>query len=175
MGRYTDSRREGLVPPLPDPRELTETQRQDLCEQALEQAEQLRRGKRYREGIDLLVDVLKYGLEKPQLYFRLGNLYFDGGDLSRAEYAYKRAIAEDPNHASAHHNLGVVYRSQKRITESVRFLKKARRLELRHPRRVDVSPEQKKTLKRAILPMLGVPALILIVLVIVVLILSRGT
>lgn len=121
-----------------------------ICREALERAEELRREGKYREGIELLVEALKYGIEKPMIYFRLGNLYFDAGDLSRAEYAYKRAIEEDPKFASAYHNLGVVYRRQGKIGLSVKMLKKARRLELLFPRskREELSMVEKRTLLR---------------------------
>ncbi len=122
--------------------------RERICRAALARAEELRRAKRYGEGIELLIEALKYGVEKPAIYFRLGNIYFDAGDLSRAEYAYKRAIEEDPRHALAHHNLGVVYRRQRKIGLSVKMLKKARRLELLHPRAADLSPEEKRALLR---------------------------
>ncbi len=146
-----------------------------LCERSVERAERLRREKRYREGIDLLVEALKYGEEKTLIYFRLGNLYFDGGDLARAEYAYKRAIEEDPRHTSAHHNLGVVYRRQNRVSESVRYLKKARRLELRHPRGGKLTSEQRKAGKKVLLPVAAAPALVLVVIIIIVFLLSRLT
>lgn len=124
---------------------------------ALVQAEALRQKKRHKEAIDLLVDVLRYGEEKAAVYFRLGNVYFDAGDLARAEYAYTRAIQEDPRYASAHHNLGVVYRKQGKIAESVKMLKKARSLEVRYPKQVELTPEQKKAVWRLAWPMILVP------------------
>lgn len=102
-------------------------------EKALEEAERLRREGHYREGIELLIDALKYGQEKAKIYFRLGNLYFDLGDLERAEYSYKRAIEHDPEHVNAHHNLSVVYRRQGRIGEYVKLRKRALRLAARRP------------------------------------------
>lgn len=119
------------------------------------------------------MDVLRYGVNKAQVYFRLGNLYFDYGELSRAEYAYKRAIEEDPKHASAHHNLGVVYRRQGKISQAVKMLKKARKLEIRYPRQMQLSPEQKKLARRMALPMLAVPVLILIAILLVAYLVSR--
>ena len=123
----------------------------------------------------MLSDVLRYGIDKAQVYFRLGNLYFDAGDLTRAEQAYKRAIEEDPTHASAHHNLGVVYRRQGDIVRSIRMLKKARKLEIRHPRQVALTPEQKSFLKRMALPMLVVPVLALIAVLLLIYVLTRFT
>jgi tetratricopeptide (TPR) repeat protein len=148
MAGYKGSEGEALVPPLPEPEALTLEERGRICRAALARAEELRRAKRYKEGIDLLVEALKYGIEKPTIYFRLGNIYFDAGDLARAEYAYKRAIEEDPRHALAHHNLGVVYRKQGKIGPSVKMLKKARKLELLHPRKVNLSAGEKQTLVR---------------------------
>lgn len=157
MAGYQGGEGKAFVPPLPDPAELTASARRELVREVLEHAEELRRQKRYKEAIDLLVDLLRYGEEKATIYFRLGNVYFDAGDLSRAEYAYQRAIQEDPHHVSAHHNLGVVYRKQGKISESVKMLKKARRLELRHPKKVELTPEQKKALWRLAWPMMLVP------------------
>ncbi|MFO8034759.1 MAG: tetratricopeptide repeat protein [Candidatus Bipolaricaulota bacterium] len=173
--RYGSGGREDLVPPLPEPGELTETERRELCERALEQVERLRREKRYREGIDILVEALKYGLEKPLVYFRLGNIYFDSGDLSRAEYTYKRAIDEDPQYASAYNNLGVVYRKQGRVSESVRYLKKARRLELRYPQRRKPSDKQRENSQLRGFPMRALPIIVIVALVIVALLVSRLT
>ena len=152
---------------------MTEGERRRICDRALAQAEEFRRAGRHQEGIALLVDVLRYGVNKAQVYFRLGNLYFDSGDLSRAEYAYKRAIEEDPKHASAHHNLGVVYRRQGKISQSVKMLKKARKLEIRYPRQMQLSPEQKKLARRMALPMLAVPVLILTAILLVAYLVSR--
>ena len=117
-------------------------------QRALGRAEELRRAGRCEEGIALLLDALRYGVAKAQVLFRLGNLYFDRGDLTRAEHAYRRATEEDPRHSSAHHNLGVVYRRQGRIAQSVRMLKKAQRLDLRYPPSVELSSEQKRVARR---------------------------
>lgn len=137
-------------------------------EEALEEAERLRRAGRYREGIELLVEVLQYGIEKAKIYFRLGNLYFDAGDLKRAEYAYRRAIEHDPEHVNAYHNLSVVYRRQGRIGEYVKLHKRALRLAGRHPERVRLSEEQVRRARRLTfkLFLFGVGFLVLLVLVI---------
>ncbi len=110
---------------------------------------------------------LRYGEDKAQLFFRLGNLYFDSGDIARAEHAYRRATEEDPRHASAHHNLGVVYRKQGKVSQSVRMIKKAQWLDLRHPRRVELSPVQKRNIRRWARPMVVAPLAILLVILII--------
>ncbi|MCR4404229.1 MAG: tetratricopeptide repeat protein [Candidatus Acetothermia bacterium] len=117
-------------------------------EAALEEAERLRQAGNYREGIALLVSALQFGEKTAQIYFRLGNIYYDSHDLDRAEYAYKKAIEHDPAHVSAHHNLAVVYRKQGRISEYVKQRKQALRLAGRHPERVQLSEEQARRVKR---------------------------
>jgi tetratricopeptide (TPR) repeat protein len=173
MVGYKDREGEALSPPLPDPRELTAAERREICERALARAEELRRAGRLEEGIALLLDAAKYKLELAKIHFRLGNLYFDSGDLERAEQAYLRAVEEDPKYASAYHNLGVVYRRQGKIGQSVKMLKKARRLELRYPRPVKLSQDQKAFLKRMALPMISVPILGLIVILAIIYLIFR--
>jgi len=110
---------------------MTPEEKLALVEQALARAEELRRAGSHKEGIHLLVEALQYGLERPRLYRRLGNLYIDAGDLSRAEYAYKRVLELDPNDVNATHNLAVVYKRQKRVSLFVKTYKKAQRLAMR--------------------------------------------
>lgn len=100
-----------------------------LVEEALEKAERLRKARQFQEGIDLLIDALQHKVHMDKVYYRLGNLFFDAGDLARAEYAYQRAIETNPGHVNAHHNLAVVYRKTGRIHDSVRMRKRATRLE----------------------------------------------
>ncbi len=135
-------------------------------ERALARAEELRREGKPEEGIALLLDALRHGEAKAQVLFRLGVLYFERGDLGRAEYAFRRAIEEDPHHASAHHNLGVVYRRQGKVAQSVKMLKRAQWLELRYPRRVELSPERRAAVRRAgwvaFVPLLALGLLVLV-------------
>lgn len=108
---------------------LAREEAEQRVREALEKAERARRRRRYNEGITLLLDALQYGVHKDMVYYRLGNIYFDAGDLVRAEYAYRRAIEENPYHVNAHHNLAVVYKKTGRIEDSVRMQKRAVRLE----------------------------------------------
>jgi len=112
-------------------------------ESAIIKAEELRKQKQYQEAINLLVDVLESGLLKPRIYYRLGNIYYDMGDLDRAEYAYKRTLEFSPEHINAHYNLSVVYKKKGMIEESVKYLRKAYLLELKYPRKSQLTQEQK--------------------------------
>ncbi len=122
----------------------SEADRRAAVDEALSRAEQLRQEQRYEEGVDLLLEALAHGLEKGQIYYRLGNIYYDQGDNERAEYTFRKAITHDPNHINAHHNLGVVYREEGRVRESIQMRKKAQRMARRHPDRVTITPEQAK-------------------------------
>jgi tetratricopeptide (TPR) repeat protein len=145
--------------------------KQTEIESAIQRAEALRQEKRYDEGIALLSDALRYGMEQAQLYYRLGNLYYDAKRYEHAEYAYRRAIDYDALHVNAHYNLGVVYRKQGRIDESLKMRRKANELARRHPERVKVSPEQVTHVRRLARRMfLGGLLLIAVILLLVLLI-----
>ena len=115
--------------------------------ESLKEADALRKKKDYEQAISLLVGALRYGLEKAMIYYRLGNVYIDGGDLSRAEYAYNRALEMDPNFVNAMHNLAVVYRRQKRMSLYVKTYKKSQRLSIKKPHKTKFTPDQKKRLR----------------------------
>ena len=123
-------------------------EQRDFVEQALVQAEKHRKKKEYRQGISLLVEALRYGIDKAQIYYRLGNIYIDGDDFNRAEYAYKRALDVDPHHVNAMHNLAIVYKRQKKVSLFVKTYKKAQRMEIRYPRKTQLDTNQKRHLHR---------------------------
>jgi tetratricopeptide (TPR) repeat protein len=126
----------------------TREEQEAFVQDALERAEALRKHKEYKEGISLLVEALRYGIDKATIYYKLGNIYIDGDDFNRAEYAYKRALDIDPHHSNAMHNLSIVYKRQKKIALYVKTYKKSQRMELRSPRKGNLAPEQKVRLRR---------------------------
>ncbi|MEE8195484.1 MAG: tetratricopeptide repeat protein [Candidatus Bipolaricaulota bacterium] len=121
---------------------------QALVQEALVRAEKLRKKKDYKQAIELLVEALQYGIDKGMIYYRLGNVYIDGADLARAEYAYKRALDIDPHYVNAMHNLAIVYKRQKKTSLYVKTYKKSQRMQLRHPRKQKLTPQQKTRLRR---------------------------
>ena len=143
----------------------------EFVDRALVKSEKHRKKKEYREGISLLVEALRYGIDKAQIYYRLGNIYIDGDDFNRAEYAYKRALDVDPHHVNALHNLAIVYKRQKKVSQFVKTYKKAQRMEIRHPRKTKLDQTQKKHLRRLsmkiMLGMLAIGGIIAIVMFIV--------
>lgn len=126
----------------------THEEQVEFVQRALDRAEELRKKKEYAEAISLLVEALRYGIEKAKLYYRLGNVYVDGGDLARAEYAYNRALEMDPNFVNAMHNLAVVYRRQKKMSLYVKTYKKSQRLAIRNPHQTQFDADQKRRIRR---------------------------
>ncbi|HHY97365.1 MAG TPA: tetratricopeptide repeat protein [Firmicutes bacterium] len=106
---------------------------QARVKQALAEAENLRQQGRCQEGLDLLSDVLAFGIMRADIHYRMGNLYFDLGDLDSAERAYRKAIECNPEHVNAHHNLAVVCKRKGKLDEAVRLRRRAFALEMKHP------------------------------------------
>ena len=125
----------------------TREEQNAFVREAMTRADELRREKRFEEAISLLVNALQYGIDKSALYYRLGNVYFDGADLSRAEYAYNRALEVDPKHVNAMHNLAVVYKRQKKISLYVKTYKKSQRMALRYPKNPELSKDEKRRIR----------------------------
>lgn len=126
---------------------VTHEEQVAFVSESLKKADALRKKKDFEQAISLLVEALRYGLDKATIYYRLGNVYIDGGDLARAEYAYNRALEMDPNHVNAMHNLSIVYRQQKRMSLYVKTYRKSQRLSMTKPRKIDLDPDQKKHLR----------------------------
>ncbi len=120
---------------------------QQIVDRALQDAEQMRQSGKLDEARDLLIEALQHGHEAAQIYFRLGNIYFDQKVYDKAEYTYRRAIDQDQHHINAHHNLSVVYRKQGRIAESLKQRKKAGKIARQHPEKIEFSNDQMKTLR----------------------------
>jgi tetratricopeptide (TPR) repeat protein len=114
-----------------DNRKPTEDEKKQEVGKALEQASIHRKEKRFQKGRDLLLDALRYQTEEDQIYYQLGNIYYDAGALDQAEDAYQQAIEKNKEHANAHHNLSVVYKRKGRIWEFVKMKKKATKLAMK--------------------------------------------
>ncbi len=125
----------------------TEVNRHEEIRRALERAEELRKEGKPDEGITLLSDALRYGIDQAQIFYKLGNLYFDAKKLEHAEYSYRRAIDHDETHINAHYNLGVVLKKLGRVDESMKLRKKANKLAQQNPERLTVSTEQVKQIR----------------------------
>lgn len=143
--------------------QLTPKEKREKVEGIIDRAQELRKKGDYDQGIDILVDGLKYDVLESRIFYRLGNTYYDAGELDRAEYAYNRAIEEKENHVNAQHNLAVVYKEQGKIAKSVKQRKKAKKTEMKNPPDVDLDEKERKNLKKlalkTVLYLLGFAAL----------------
>jgi len=138
---------EGLNLELENRTELSLAEREEKVTEALEKAQELRKQENYNQGIEKLTSALELDVKKDRVYYRLGNIYFDSGDLDRAEYAYKRAIEVNDEHVNAQHNLAVVYRKQGKISKSVKQRKKANKIEIENPKDPDLTDEERSYAK----------------------------
>ena len=114
-----------------DIEKLTENEKKAEVEKIIGEAKIHRGKKRFQKGRDLLLDALRYQVQEDQVYYQLGNIHYDAGDLDQAENAYQRAIEKNKEHANAHHNLSIVYKRKGRIWEFVKMKKKATRLAIK--------------------------------------------
>ncbi|MFB6214675.1 MAG: tetratricopeptide repeat protein [Candidatus Bipolaricaulia bacterium] len=147
MERHKESE-ESLDLELESSNELPLSEREERVSKSLEKAQELREEGNYDRGKDELLDALKLKAKKDQVYYRLGNIFFDSGDLDRAEQAYKKAIEEKEEHANAQHNLAVVYKQQGKISKSIKQRKKANKIELQNPKDPDLTEEEKSYAKK---------------------------
>ena len=113
---------------MSDSADLNMLEKEKRVEKAIEEANRLRQKKRFQQGIDVLRAALEYRIKEDQIYYRLGNIHWDSGDLDQAEMAYKRAIEINKDHVNAHHNLSVVYKKKGKISEFVKIVKKKAKL-----------------------------------------------
>lgn len=112
---------------------LSAEQRLERVKKAIEESNSLRLHKRFREGVETLREALQYQMQTDQIYYWLGNIYYDAEDLDRAETAYKQAIEINKQHANAYHNLSVVYKRKGNRFKFVEMLKKSKKIAILKP------------------------------------------
>lgn len=93
-------------------------------------AKTAREERRYAEAIGILQTAMASRQQLDALYYQLGNVYYDAGDLDAAEQAYRRVIELNPNHVNAHHNLGVLLKRTGRLGEAVQVRRRGLRIKL---------------------------------------------
>jgi tetratricopeptide (TPR) repeat protein len=120
----------------------------EIVKDALEEAEALRQEKRYDDARNVLIEALSHNQNSSQVYYRLGNIFFDQKNYDKAEYSFRRAIDFDANHINAHHNLSVVFRRQGRVTAAVQQRKKANKIARQNPEKINFNEDQKKVLRK---------------------------
>lgn len=83
----------------------------------------LRLAELYREQGRFELATIRYRLalgttSDTATWVRLGSLYLEKGDTTRAQNAFQKAIESDPNSAEAHMHLGSLYADQRRFEEA---------------------------------------------------------
>jgi tetratricopeptide (TPR) repeat protein len=160
--------KEGFEVELDSRSDLSLSKKKERAENLLEKGQKLREKGEYDQGIDVLLEALELGIKQDEVYYRLGNTFYDADDLDRAEYSYERSIEENEEHANAQHNLAVVYREQGKIDKSVKQRKKANKIQINNPKDPDLSDDDKSFVKKLALKMflfltLGITGLGLVV------------
>ena len=147
MERHKESE-ESLNHELDNRTDLPLSERKQIVSDSLEKAKKMREKGNYEEGKEELMNALELDVNRDKVYYRLGNIYFDSGDIDRAEYAYKRSIEENEEHVNAQHNLAVVYRKQGKVGKSIKQRKKANKIELKNPKDPDLTDEERSYAKK---------------------------
>jgi tetratricopeptide (TPR) repeat protein len=66
---------------------------------------------------------LKYKANFPLVLSNMGKIYFESGDLAKAQEVYEKAVGYDPRMVDALRNLGVVHAMQNHWPEAVKWFK----------------------------------------------------
>jgi tetratricopeptide (TPR) repeat protein len=84
----------------------------------------LKRADRPREAIDELTRAIAIE-SRPEAHYTLGVIYWQQGDLERAEAALRAALASDAKYADAHHSLGAVLAARGQWPPAIAALRRA--------------------------------------------------
>lgn len=77
-------------------------------------------------AFDNFTNALKYDPRHFESHFNLAHLYFEAGDYSLARLHYEISAVLEPNSASVHYNLGLIYALNGELTEAIESLTKAK-------------------------------------------------
>lgn len=82
-------------------------------------ARRLYQERRYDEALELIQEILDSGRSFPGIHFSLGNAYYQLGQWSAAEDAFRKELQRDPNAVMARLNLGLTLLRQQRKQEAL--------------------------------------------------------
>jgi len=75
------------------------------AEQLIKKANDFYAKKQYDNALIVYLQVLDQGLEAPELYYNIGNVYFRKGEIAKAILFYERAYRLDPTNDKIKYNL----------------------------------------------------------------------
>jgi tetratricopeptide (TPR) repeat protein len=81
----------------------------NAADDRFEKANNLYSEGKYREAVEMYEEILKSGMEAPDLYFNLGNAYYRYGYLPSAILNYERALLLAPQERDIRYNLELAY------------------------------------------------------------------
>lgn len=90
-------------------------------------------GKNAQERIDLLNGIVDDGKPTRDVYFQLGNAYYESGNAPKAALAFEQAVAKDPTFFKAIMNLGLMYDEQQMFPKAIEAFEQAAQLEPNNP------------------------------------------
>lgn len=83
--------------------------------------------KKFTEAQKLLNKILKKDPDYAPAITNLGSIAREMGELEKAKALYHQAIKVNEDYGPAYNNLGVIYKEENNYSESVKYLKKARK------------------------------------------------
>ena len=76
---------------------------------------------RFEEALSTYVLMLKFDTQIPELYYNIGNLYREAGNLKMAAQKYKESIDKNPNFLQAYAALSVIHLENNNLQEAKNF------------------------------------------------------
>ncbi len=118
--------------PLPETEEAEEPaltpEQQEQLDPLLEQARRALSEGRTDDAIATYRSCIEIAPEYAELYYYLGNIYLNQGDLERAHLEYRHALSLNSNLAGAWNNLGVVHEGRGRVQDAIQAYRDAIRV-----------------------------------------------
>jgi tetratricopeptide (TPR) repeat protein len=90
-------------------------------------------GQPAKERVRLLRMKIDEGHPTKELYFQLGNAYYENGDLPGATSSFSKAIEMDPKYFKATVNLALMYDEQEKWTQALETFEQAAKLDPNNP------------------------------------------
>jgi tetratricopeptide (TPR) repeat protein len=90
-------------------------------------------GQPAKERVRLLRMKIDEGKPTKELYFQLGNAYYENGDLPGATTAFSKAIEMDPKYFKATVNLALMYDEQEKWAQALETFEQAAKLDPNNP------------------------------------------
>jgi tetratricopeptide (TPR) repeat protein len=78
----------------------------------------------FNKAINFLKDLIQE-YKSPDVYFELGRLLYNQGDIDGAIIQFRQAITTSPNHSNSLYSLGLAYEAKGETEEALKYFLKA--------------------------------------------------